>query len=318
MQKISVVIPSYKAEKTIERTIKSLLSQKNVVVEIIVIEDGVFDSTQKVLESYSEYIRLVTFKTNQGAQAARNKGLSLCSHEYVMFLDADDYLEGEMLYGLSESALKHNSDIVFGNCIKRWENGKEDYFFSAEKYKNETQIDVVIRWLTTKAGPAPCSILWKKESLLKIGAWNEAYHKNQDGELVMRAMFNNLKLSHSIVGAGIYIQHSGTRISQRVDKVAFDSQEMLYRYVQKCANKVPQKDNILSALNYYSVGIINSAYSTKDPTLISKWTEIWERKLPKMGLIKYHGYQTYLVHTFYYFFGIKRVRKLLNIIKRFK
>jgi len=316
MQGISIVIPAYKAEHTIERAVESVLSQKRVHTEIIVIEDGVFDNTQKVLKKYLGQITIISFTKNFGAQFARNKGLASSSYKYVMFLDADDYLEGNFLYGLSEVAIKDGADVVFGNCIKRWNSGREKYFFSSKKFKNETSTDVIIRWLTAKAGPAPCSILWKKNSLKKLGGWNEKYYKNQDGELVLRAMFNNLKLAHSLQGAGIYMQYKGERISHRLDKKAFDSQQMLFDYIKVSAKATQEEEKILDALNYYCVGIINSAQITRDFEVIGKWEKMWNRKFPKLNLIKYHGYKIYVIHFLYYLFGISNVRKIIDFYKK--
>ncbi len=97
---ISVVIPCYKAEKHIARAIDSALAQPHVDVEIIVIEDGVFDDTKSIVSLYGDKVKFLSFKQNRGASVARNVGLEEVSSEYVMFLDADDFLEGELLKGL--------------------------------------------------------------------------------------------------------------------------------------------------------------------------------------------------------------------------
>ena len=115
---------------------------------------------------------------------------------YVLFLDADDFFEGEnFLRGLHDSIIHHQSDMVFGKGIKRWENGSEQVFFAADK--SETQEETIIRWLIGRAGPSPCSILWRTSSIKKIGGWNEQYTKNQDGELVLRALLSGLQVSLS-------------------------------------------------------------------------------------------------------------------------
>ena len=82
---ISIVIPAYKAEKFIVRTIESVLSQKGVDVEIIIVEDGVFDNTREKLYRYKDKITLITLEKNLGAQFARNKGLELCKGDLCTF-----------------------------------------------------------------------------------------------------------------------------------------------------------------------------------------------------------------------------------------
>ena len=311
---VSVVIPAYKAEKFILRTIESVLIQKGVEVEIVVIEDGVFDNTRAVLSKYINKITLITLENNKGAQFARNKGLELSTSDFVLFLDADDFFEGEnFLRGLYDSMIRHQSDLVFGKGIKRWDNGKEQVFFEA--VKSETQEEMVIRWLIGRAGPSPCSILWRTSAIKKIGGWNEHYTKNQDGELVLRALLSDLKVSLSNIGAGIYWQYEGERVSKRMSNEAFECQERLYWFVKKRIQNLKSRDNVAYALNYYLAGVIARALSVGNTFYVERLSDIWQRKLPKLNLIKYHGIRMYTTHVLYYFLGIKLTRKFIEIAK---
>lgn len=314
-KQISIVIPAYKAEKFLIRTIESILSQQGVDVEVIVVEDGVFDNTRAVLSKYLNKVTLITLEKNMGAQFARNKGLELCKGDYVLFLDADDFFEGEyFLRGLCDSMIHHHSDVVFGKGIKRWENDNEQVLFEA--VKNETQEETIIRWLIGKAGPSPCSILWRTSALKKIGGWNEQYTKNQDGELVLRALLEGLKVSLSNIGAGIYWQYEGERVSKRMNNAAFECQERLYWFVKKKIQNSAMQDNIADALNYYLAGVIARALSVRNTLYVERLSDIWQRKLPKLNLIKYHGIRMYLTHVLYYLLGIKLTRKLIDTVKR--
>lgn len=312
---ISVVIPAYKAERFIKRTIDSVLIQQDVEVEIIVIEDGVFDNTREVLKEYEDKLILITLKENKGAQYARNKGLELSKNEFIMFLDADDYFEGEdFLRGLHDSMVSNDSDIVFGKSIKKWENGKEQVLFSASK--DESKEDTIIRWIIGRAGPSPCSILWKKSSVQKIGGWNPLYTKNQDGEIVLRAILKDLKLSLSQKGAGIYWQYEGERISKRINNQAFECQERLYYDVKKEIRGIPEEKEILCALNYYIAGAISRAMDAENKEYEKKFYTLWDRTLPKLKLIKQHSIRMYITHFLYFIIGIKLTRKLINGIKK--
>lgn len=87
--KISVIIAVYNGEKYIKEAIDSLLAQTYPSLEIIVIDDGSQDGTEKIVKGYGEALRYF-FQPNQGQPVAMNLGLSLARGKYVTFLDADD------------------------------------------------------------------------------------------------------------------------------------------------------------------------------------------------------------------------------------
>lgn len=94
--RVSVVIPAYRATRTIGRAIDSLLAQTRRPQEILVIDDGSPDDLAAVLAAYGEQVRLHR-QPNGGAASARNRGLDLATGELIAFLDADDYWEPHKL-----------------------------------------------------------------------------------------------------------------------------------------------------------------------------------------------------------------------------
>ena len=87
---LSVVIPAFNAELSLRRAIQSALDQTYTPLEVIVINDGSTDGTEKIALGFGNSIRYV-FQKNQGETASRNKGFSLTDGEFVTFLDHDDY-----------------------------------------------------------------------------------------------------------------------------------------------------------------------------------------------------------------------------------
>ena len=93
--KISIIVPIYNKEKTIERCLKSLIEQTYKNIEIICINDGSTDSSLdklKNIESKNNKIRIYS-QENKGVGYTRNKGILLCSGEYFLFVDADDWID---------------------------------------------------------------------------------------------------------------------------------------------------------------------------------------------------------------------------------
>lgn len=87
---VSVIIPTYNASQTIQRTIKSVEAQSYKPIEIIVVDDCSGDDTIAKLRAFGSHIQLYQLQQNKGVAYARNKGLDEASGRYVAFLDADD------------------------------------------------------------------------------------------------------------------------------------------------------------------------------------------------------------------------------------
>src|ERR1700738_2604870 len=93
---LAVVIPCWNAERWVARTIQSVLNQNYRKLELIVIDDGSTDGSVEIIRSFGDKILWAT-GANSGACAARNRGLAAVRSEYVLFLDADDHMEGDFL-----------------------------------------------------------------------------------------------------------------------------------------------------------------------------------------------------------------------------
>ncbi len=275
--RVSVVIPSYKAEKTIVRAISSLLSQTRVSCEVIVVEDGVFDETSSAIASFDDIIH-IQLLNNRGAQYARNLGLSKATSDYVLFLDSDDYHEGELLYGLVLAIEAGGASLAFGRQ-KIIDDSNANVISMFVPPKGERSISVVERWLNGNAGPNPSAILWRRKSLNGIGGWNEAYKKNQDGELVIRAMFSGLSAVQSYMGFGIYVKHNEPSISKAVTYNALMSQVQLDEYVEGEISKIFKNQNLVRALQTFRLRHAIYCYSNDD----LEFGRLWEAKWSAQG-----------------------------------
>lgn len=95
---VSIIIPLYNSEKTIEKTLCSILGQTYKNYEIILIDDHSSDNTVKVVEKFEmSNLKLIQLDINQGAANARNNGLALSQGRYIAFIDSDDTWHSEKL-----------------------------------------------------------------------------------------------------------------------------------------------------------------------------------------------------------------------------
>ena len=115
-QLISVIIPVYNAKKYLSECVESVLSQQNVSVEILLIDDGSTDGSNLMCDDFEQrYSNIIVFHTeNHGVSHARNIGLDHAKGEYITFVDADDMLLPGALEQLLKMLEDHNADIAVG------------------------------------------------------------------------------------------------------------------------------------------------------------------------------------------------------------
>ena len=126
MKKVSIIVPVYGVEKYIYKCLDSLVKQSLKEIEVIVVNDGTKDNSQKIIDKYVKKYpdKIKSFiKENGGQGSARNYGLEKASGEYIGYVDSDDFVEKDMYKKLYNKAKENNYDIVVcGNY-----NVSEDY-----------------------------------------------------------------------------------------------------------------------------------------------------------------------------------------------
>lgn len=138
---ISVVVPIYNAEKYIERAIESVLCQLDGRVELILVDDGSCDSSGKICDAYAvkhHDIRVI-HKVNGGSSSARNAGMMVAKGEYIVFLDADDYLEPNTCQELMSVIRVYRPDCIdFG---WKYINPDKEVTFNLHKLPKNVLLD---------------------------------------------------------------------------------------------------------------------------------------------------------------------------------
>jgi glycosyltransferase involved in cell wall biosynthesis len=113
---VTILIPAFNAEKTIERALRSVLAQRIESFEIVVVNDASNDGTVAVIESLGiKELRLAHHQENLGECGAMNTGLGLALGKYIAFLDADDeWLPNKLIKQIA--LLEKNPNMVFATC----------------------------------------------------------------------------------------------------------------------------------------------------------------------------------------------------------
>ena len=111
--KFSIIIPAHNVEKEIERALESIYKQSYKDYEIIVIDDCSNDNTLEILRKYKD-VNVIINEKNIKAGGSRNRGLDVARGEYIIFLDADDYLADiDTLEKINNVINDTETDIVY-------------------------------------------------------------------------------------------------------------------------------------------------------------------------------------------------------------
>lgn len=125
--RVSIIVPVYNVENYLAKCLDSLVKQSLPDIEILVVNDGSKDNSEKIIEGYTqkypEKIKAYT-KENGGLSDARNFGIDRATGDYIGFVDSDDYVTETMFEEMLLLAEKHNAKMVISNIQKVDENGK--------------------------------------------------------------------------------------------------------------------------------------------------------------------------------------------------
>jgi len=125
--RVSIIVPVYNVENYLAKCLDSLVKQSLPDIEILVVNDGSKDNSEKIIEGYAqkypEKIKAYT-KENGGLSDTRNFGIDRATGDYIGFVDSDDYVTETMFEEMLLLAEKHNSKMVISNIQKVDENGK--------------------------------------------------------------------------------------------------------------------------------------------------------------------------------------------------
>lgn len=198
---VSIIITCYNYGRYIERAIRSCLDQSmpKPSFEIIVVNDCSTDETAEILENFVDECRVFNLETNVGLSAARNFGIRKAKGQFVVFLDADDYLQKDLIY-IQKTFLTENNSI---DAIST------DYFLVDEK---GTHIDHV----NAEKNPIACGIMFRKDLLFDIGLYDETFRAREEEDLRHRFL-EKYKIYNLILPLYRYRKHGNNLTDNQVE-----------------------------------------------------------------------------------------------------
>jgi glycosyltransferase involved in cell wall biosynthesis len=187
---ITIIITNYNYEKYLQRCIRSCINQINVDHEVILVDDCSTDRSLEMITPFSEQVRVFKTPENSGVAAASNLGIKNARGQFIIRVDADDYVSSEMCYFMKKY-LESNHDAFCVSCdyeiVDDYENMIE------RKYASKDNIS--------------CGIMYRKDVLVQLGAYNEEFRHREEEELRKR-LGDYYKIHHLNIPFYRYRMHS--------------------------------------------------------------------------------------------------------------
>lgn len=193
---ISIIIPIFNVEKYLPRCLDSVINQTYSNIEIILVDDGSTDSSGEICDEYALKDSRITVihKENGGVSSARNMGLAKAVGEWVLFVDADDFLPDDALDYYVRVVNDEDVDMVLGSYIECNDTG-EIIYSNNEPFENKlSMLDCLKLFYSTNKDEFQ-GYIWNRLMKLSIIRdksiqFNESIHFKEDGLFAVQYMVN--------------------------------------------------------------------------------------------------------------------------------
>ncbi|MEP7147032.1 MAG: glycosyltransferase family A protein [bacterium] len=168
---VSVIITCHNYARYLSRAIRSAVNQtiNKEEFEIIVVDDASTYETKNVMGTYSGRIKPLLLKKNVGLAAARNEGIKAALGRFVVNLDADDYIDENLIF----------VEMMFLNANPSWDAVSCDYYLVDDNEKHLSRISGIKK-------PIACGVMFRTDLLLGIGLYDENFKMREEEDLRIR------------------------------------------------------------------------------------------------------------------------------------
>ena len=216
---VSVIIPMYNTGKYIEQCIGSILTQTHADIEILIVDDGSTDEGLEIVKRYQEKDARVSYfcQKNQGPGTARNLAIAHSEGKYLLFVDADDYLEANYIEELVKTAEENNAQLTIGGYTLVYDQNKKNRQIVPQFYERGIREEWAYRISST------CSRLYRRDFWISNNL-KFSEDKKARAEDVPIVLFANVmaKRINIVKNPGYcYYQHPESAMNNKQKKVIF-------------------------------------------------------------------------------------------------
>ena len=236
--KLSVIIPTYNRRELVLNAIGSVLAQTLAVDEIIVVDDGSEDGTADALQRHFGSRVIYVRQDNAGVAAARNRGLSIATGEYLSLLDSDDeWLPEKTSRQVRWLDAHPGFGLVLCDVIRVTKNGDIIDVFRRREFIPED--GHVLRWVLRNPALAPLSAMFRREVLSDVGGFNTELRTAEDIEFHLRVA---RKWQIGVISESLVRAMRGHDGLSALPSTYDDYQSVVERFVAECRGEVPDED----------------------------------------------------------------------------
>ena len=174
--KISIIVPAYNVQAYLKQCIESLINQTFNCIEIILLNDGSTDNTGTVCDEYAIIDSRITVihKSNSGLSDTRNVGITHSNGEYIMFIDADDWIDLDTCEVAYNAAKENDADLVFWSYVREYQDKSQPKNFHLKEgiYNKEQLSESLHRMI---AGLTGKELKFPENANAIVTAWGKLY-----------------------------------------------------------------------------------------------------------------------------------------------
>lgn len=239
-KKVSIIVPVYNAEKYVERCLRSLLEQTYGNTEIIIVDDGSTDGSGQICDAFAlkyDKIKKVHVE-NSGVSAARNRGMDEAEGDFFAFVDADDYLEKDVIAHLVKLLEETDSDIA-GCEFHTFSEGMAEGILPSEKITVEVLDGKEFIEKGILAGDTRCwAKLYTREAVANK-RFEQGLTIGEDMLFLLELMREDVKVCRSSYkGYGYFANESGAMKQQF--RESYMDQILCWKKAEEQVGKIPE------------------------------------------------------------------------------
>ena len=231
---VSIIIPVYNKGEHLNQCIHSVLNQNYQNLEIIVIDDHSNDNSLDKLSQFKDSrLSIYKLKKNSGSNFCRNLGLSYAQGDFLLFLDADDYIDISYVNDMVEQAVFHEADLTIANWCSI--NGREE--LNLKSYLGLNGKEILSQLILRDEMLMISSYLISRKAIEPtLLYWDENITINQDGVFFMKILLRVSCIAFNELSCSYYNRSSVELSRLSVDKI--DSLILGYEQYEYCLRNI--------------------------------------------------------------------------------
>lgn len=286
MPEVTIIIPAYNSEETIKETVESAINQSFHNIEIVIVNDGSTDQTERIIQEIDDKRIRYYYQPNQGVSAARNLGISKSYGKYICFLDSDDFQKRDFVSRLLNKIRDEHADVCYSgykifdglkekrnfssfsseDCLLKYIQGKIKFHTTSIMIRKNLILDNNIFFTPKMSWGEDAEFFYKALSKAKkiaycpeyLTVYNAADKTNKLSEFDLRLMDRDFEFITKVC------ESTEINKDKRIEKALLEdrlSPLLTYKLFHAVKNKTNSRDEILNYYNKYKKYINNYTWS---------------------------------------------------------